>query len=512
MPFLGPVQIAYPSLVSLDITPNSITLVWPTSYFDVPSVVAGIHYDVIAANIFVTDAMGNANTITLPDATQSSPGSSFIITNIGASSFRLLRSDGSELIVIPNTPTTANSFFVVLTDTSTSAGGWQFVQLGAGTYQTQASTLAGNGLIALAGLLNTNIPVNKIVASPYAVLTSDRAKLLLWQTGIGILNLPAIATVGDGFYISFNNEGTGICTITPAMGGETIDNEPTLPLSPGQSLSLVTDGTDWWTVGLGNNTSAANFAAGSSLAPSITFTDDTTTGIYWYQNVFPPVTPPGIGFSVASVQIANITGTGLYTTPGKSITTSDLTNVASTSFSTNASYGQLGWNGPGLGAPATLRISGTNADTTMTLGPFAGLSFTESNANATITYNALTILSINNAGASIFPLDVSFSRNITVTLKSTFNGISEFNGSVTFNEPVTFTDTVTFNPAVPIASGGTGQSNQQAALNALMPSGAAIGDLVFRDATNNWVRLPIGTAGQVLTVVNDAGNLVPRWV
>ena len=176
MPFLGPVQVAYPSLVELDISTYDITLVWPTSYFDVPSVINDIHYNVMAANIIVTDGLANTNTITLPDATQSSPGSSFIITNIGASSFQLLRADGSELILIPNTPTTSNSFFVVLTDTSTLAGGWQFVQFGAGTSQAQASALAGNGLEALLGKLTTNTPVNIINSTPYNVsITNDKS-------------------------------------------------------------------------------------------------------------------------------------------------------------------------------------------------------------------------------------------------------------------------------------------------------------------------------------------------
>src|SRR6267154_2172665 len=148
----GAVQTAYVSFTALNITANSITLVWPTSYFDVPSVVAGIHYDVLSASMTVNDGLANVNTITLPDATESSVGSNFIITNVGLSSFRLLKSDGMELITVPNTAL-ANSYWVQLTDNSTSAGLWQFVQFGAGTFQAQASTLAGNGLVEFTVLL-----------------------------------------------------------------------------------------------------------------------------------------------------------------------------------------------------------------------------------------------------------------------------------------------------------------------------------------------------------------------
>lgn len=505
----GAVQTAYVSFTALDITSNSITLVWTTSYFNVPSVVDGIHYDVLAASMTVNNALANTNTITLPDATESSVGSNFIITNIGMSAFRLLTSDGAELIVIPNTPNTSNSFWVQLTDNSTPEGTWKFVQFGAGTSQAQASTLAGNGLVALSGLLNTNISVKFVSTTPYTVITSDRAKLLLWNTGTGSMILPGFSSVPAGYYISVNNEGSGVLTIS---GDVNIDNNPSITVSQGQSLSIISSGTRWWTLGFGQNASSTNFAPGSALAPSITFANDSTTGIYYYSTAFPPVIPPGIGFSVESAQIANLTAAGLFLNSGKSITIQDSSSSAKTNLSSNAAYGQLSWNVTGLTAPATFRISGTNTETTVTLGPFAGLSISQGSVNANISYNNLTILVINNLGSSIFPLGITFQNTITVELKSTFNGISEFNASVTFNEPVTFLDTVTFNPPIPISSGGTGQNNQQAALNALMPTAPAIGDLVYRDATNNWVRLPIGTAGQVLTVVNSAGNLIPQWV
>lgn len=49
-----------------------------------------------------------------------------------------------------------------------------------------------------------------------------------------------------------------------------------------------------------------------------------------------------------------------------------------------------------------------------------------------------------------------------------------------------------------ISAGGTGQTNQHDAFNALAPITAA-GDLIVGDGTNSSIRLPIGTNGQVLT-------------
>lgn len=498
----GAVQVAFPSLSNLDITNNSITLVWPTSYFNVPSVVDGVHYDVLATNIFVTDGVANTNTITLPNATESSNGASFIMTNIGASSFRLLKSDGSELIVIPST-LTANSFYVVLTDNSTSEGTWEFLQFGAGTSQAVASALAGNGLVALGGLLNTNMVVNPIAAAPYDVIVSDRAKLLLWQTGSGNVDLPLINTIPSGFYFALNNAGTGTATIVPP--DTTIQNNASLTVSPTQSLIVMSDGVKWWTLGFGQNIAESNFAPGSAIEPSITFTNDDTTGIYYFN-------PQGIGFSVGATQIGHFFPGGFYMNAGKNITLQDSTAVSETKVTSNVAYGQLSWRGPGLLADATLNLSGTNTSTTMTLGPFAGFSISETAANATMNYNALTILTINNAGASIFPLDVTFSNTTAFTLKATFNGLAEFNGSVTFNEPVSFLDTVTFNPAIPITSGGTGAQTQQDAINNLVPSNDP-GDIFYVDASGDVSGLSIGTVGQVLTVVDIGGGVLqPRWV
>jgi hypothetical protein len=477
-------QVAYPSISFLDITLNSITLVWPTSYFNVPSVVDGIHYDVLAASIYVTDGMGNANTITLPDATESSNGASFYITNIGMSSFQLLLSDSSELVVIPNSPNTANSFWVQLTDNSTSAGTWRFVQFGAGTSSAVASTLAGNGLVALSGLLNTNVVVKSISITPYSIITSDRAKLLLWQTGAGAINLPAIAAVPAGFYISLNNEGTGIVTVT---GDATIDNNATISVSPGQSLSIISDGTKWWTLGFGQNLASANFDAGSATNPSITFTGHTTTGIYYYQTSFPPVTPPGIGFSVGAAPIANISASGLFMNAGNTIIAQDITEVAQTTLSSNSSYGQLSWQDNSLTNPATLNISGTNTDTILTLGPFAGFSISESNSSSSITFSDNEIWEIGSDGSSVFSFPVTFQNAAT------------FHGTISLSTPLS------------IANGGTGHGTQQTALNAIMPASPAIGDLLYFDGTN-WVSLHVSphAAGAVLTLVGSPP--IPTWV
>lgn len=60
---------------------------------------------------------------------------------------------------------------------------------------------------------------------------------------------------------------------------------------------------------------------------------------------------------------------------------------------------------------------------------------------------------------------------------------------------------------VAIANGGTGQTTQTAAFDALAPTTTA-GDLIYHNGTDN-VRLGIGTAGQFLQT--NAGATAPQW-
>lgn len=67
--------------------------------------------------------------------------------------------------------------------------------------------------------------------------------------------------------------------------------------------------------------------------------------------------------------------------------------------------------------------------------------------------------------------------------------------------------TVATESTVPINKGGTGQTTQTAAFDALAPTTTA-GDIIYYNGTDN-IRLGIGTAGQVLKV--NSGATAPEW-
>jgi hypothetical protein len=297
----GAVQTAYVSFLPIDLTTASTILIWPTSYVDVPYTKDGINYNALAASMTVQTAIANTFTVTLPDATMSSVGSNFIITNIGQSAFDLLKFDSSQLINIPNTAL-SNSFWVQLIDNSTPAGEWQFVAFGAGASQAQSSTLAGNGLVALSSLLNTNMEV-QAKSTSYSVVSSDRATMIVWKGGTETITLPAIGDVPAGFYVSFNNGGSG-SLIVQAVDSANIDNLSSITLAPYQSMSVVSDGSVWWTLGFGQNVLSSLFQSGSAASPSISFLDDNTTGFFY---TFPYI----LSASVNGFPMISITPTGI---------------------------------------------------------------------------------------------------------------------------------------------------------------------------------------------------------
>lgn len=496
----GAVQTAYVSFTSLDITDHSITLVWPTSYFDVPNEVDGIFYNVLAASMQVSNDEVNTNAVILPNAQESSVGSNFIITNVGLQPVIVQKSNGAELITIP-TDENVNSYWVQLIQNSTPQGEWQFVNFGVGSSQAQASPLAGNGLFPLAGKLNTNVNVQPVPNNPYTIVVpDDRAKLFIWRIGVGTINLPLIANAPNGFYFSVNNQSSGILTI---MGNAPIDTDLSITVSPDQSLTIISDGTNWWSLGFGQNTASSNFIPGSDILPSITFTTDPQTGIYYYNTPPGPVAPPGVGLTVLSSAVANFSLAGLYMNRGTSLMVQDASTVSQAIFTADADNAIISVQNDTLVPSPTLKLTGTNTSSTLELGPFNTLNLSQSALNFIMRYNDIIILNVDNAGTTVFPQNVGFLGT------NTFNGPINANNTATFNGATSFTGSVTSTVPWPIASGGTGQNTQQAALDALMPATPAAGDIVYYDGTH-WVSLPVAGAlvGYKLTLT---AGLIPSW-
>jgi hypothetical protein len=86
----------------------------------------------------------------------------------------------------------------------------------------------------------------------YTAGATDRAKAYVWNGGLGTFTLPSAVSVGNDWFVAVRNEGSGNCVVTP-QGLETVNGAASLTLAPGDSVTLITDGLNWFTLGLGQS-------------------------------------------------------------------------------------------------------------------------------------------------------------------------------------------------------------------------------------------------------------------
>jgi hypothetical protein len=189
--------------------------------------------------------------ISLPEADQGSTGSDILIRNFGAVAFTVQDFAGTGSVSVP----AGVSKYFYLSDNTTPAGVWQNVTFGAGTSSADASSLAGAGLVALAGKLNTTQNI-VTVSTPPALTDASRANTFVWTAGNGAITLPTSASLTNGWYIAFRNNGTGTVTIS-TQGTSTIDGTANIVVNPNNScfISFQQSSGNFFTVGL---TVAAN--------------------------------------------------------------------------------------------------------------------------------------------------------------------------------------------------------------------------------------------------------------
>ena len=227
-PFSGqtiqPSQVGYEQLT---IATNT-ELQWPVN---------GNNSLVVANIIEVTATTGGLELI-MPAATQVSTGQSVLIKNIGSNTFTVTDNDGGTIIAIAS----GIAEYIYITDNTTVAGSWETVTFGAGTSSANASALAGYGLKAISTTLNQSYPLASYYSN-YTLTQADRAKFLVWNSGVGQFTLPVAADVGNDWFCMIRNGGSGILTIQPS-GLDTIDGNSNQQLQITESLVIVSNGSD----------------------------------------------------------------------------------------------------------------------------------------------------------------------------------------------------------------------------------------------------------------------------
>lgn len=233
----------YPSDVSyrsVTLSAN-IDLEWPLE------TAAGVN---VAARIIDVTASAAGYFVDLPDATLTGAGQVILFNNVGPTySFFVRDFTGSTLATIAP----GQQWELYLAATTTSAGTWRVFRFGASTATVQPSALAGAGLTVDGSTLAQSAPVSTFSTSPQTLYASNRASAFVWTgTGTGTLNLPSAVTVGNNYFVMVRNSGGGDLVVDPT-GAQTINDLATLTLRPGDSATLITDGTEWYSIGFGQD-------------------------------------------------------------------------------------------------------------------------------------------------------------------------------------------------------------------------------------------------------------------
>lgn len=183
----------------------------------------------------------------LPPADETGVGQTILFNNLGPQSVTIKSNTGATLISMGQ----GEQWQIYLTDNTTVSGTWEVFRYGAATAQAQASALAGFGLTATGSTLSQSTPVT-LFNSNFTAGAPDRAKAYVWNGGVGTLTLLSAVTAGNDYFISLRNGGAGNLTVAP-QGAETINGGATLVLQPGDSVTIITDGLNWFTLGLGQS-------------------------------------------------------------------------------------------------------------------------------------------------------------------------------------------------------------------------------------------------------------------
>lgn len=252
------------SQTSISLAAANTTLTWP-----VPRIVD------------VTGAAGVFNVI-LPDATLASVGQDILFNNLSAGAFNVLANDG---ITVVASFTAGQSKYLYLQSNTTSNGTWGSVVMGGSVSAATAAALQGMGVFAIGTTLNAAINVSAVSAGFTVNQATDRAKLFVWNGSGGTIALPPAATAGANFFFMLRNDGTGTVTVDPSAG-QTINNALTFDMPQGgNSAIIVCDGTEWYTVGYGQNVDFGYTAISCSVTGLVS-SPSSIASIGWTSQMF----------------------------------------------------------------------------------------------------------------------------------------------------------------------------------------------------------------------------------
>jgi hypothetical protein len=233
-----PSEISYSSLTLVD----DVFLSWPEE--------SSTNID-LATKIMDISAAAASRSIYLPEANKTATGNTILFNNIGSQTITIRTFTGVQVVTVaPGT-----LWQVYLTNNTTTAGTWRSLQYGASVSQANASALAGTGIVAVGTLLSQSVPVTGF-NSNYSSNVNDRARMFNWTGAGGTFSLPDATSVGNNWFVYLRNSGTGAILADPP-GLININGSASLSIQPNESAIIVSDGSNFYTMGFGQSATFA---------------------------------------------------------------------------------------------------------------------------------------------------------------------------------------------------------------------------------------------------------------
>lgn len=437
---------------AISITGN-VTLGWPISG----------QSPTYSATDWVDVTSSAAYAIAMPDATQVGVGREVVFNNYGAYTITINNSAGASITTI------AAGFAkrVHIVTNATSAGTWRVINIGAGTSTADASTLAGYGLVALAGQLSQELPVASYNTNQ-TINSGSRAGFAIWTGGVGTFTMTAPATLGTDWFFNVRNSGSG--TLTLNAGAALINGSATLDAGVGEGFTIATDGANFYTIGKIAPTSSGLTLLNKSVAGAVDVTLTSGEAAYNILNFTGAITASINVIVPTSVRqwyfynntsgaftltVKTAAGTGVAITQAtRTILYCDGTNVVSAVNSAAGSVTSVA-TGTGLsGGPITSAGTLSLANTAVTAGVYGGAIGVASHtvdAQGRLTADSFTARSVTGTAAEITVTNgdgVAGAPTISLPAAITMTGKTVTGGSYA-------TPALTGTPTSPTAAPGT---------------------------------------------------------
>ena len=475
----------------------------------------GVTDDAFTTELLVTDPTAS-NVITLPDAsgTVLLSGSS-LFTGVADSGSNSTISQGSNLTVAGGTGLSSvndgsGTITLNLDNTAVTAGTYAGNYTGGAAMNLLSFTIDAQGRITAA----SNIPIT-LSAIPNSSLSNSS----LTVNTTGPLSGGGSVALGSSLTLSCptcTTSGSTLFTLAGTSGAnQTISQGDTLTIAAGTNITTTGGATDTVTVDVVNNPTFSGLITG-------------TAGL--------TVTGAAVNLNASSnfpVSIATGTSTGAVSigggsnTLGVNTTSWDISTAGvGSGFTGFTSTGTINFSGAEISGGSPLVFEGATSNTSETTftitDPTADRTITFPDSSGTVLLSAGTLFttagdsgsfSVNQGSTATISGGVGLTTstsgstlsvdldNTTVTAGSYGSTTAVPTFTVDAQGRLTAASTTTLDTSI-LSSGTLGTTRGGTGL-----SSYATGDFLYASAANTLSALPIGTAGQVLTVSGG----VPAW-